>query len=122
MSPTKALEHILVGSPSVSAHRSRLQAATVSGGGSNELRISLVKNFSDSTDAVDAMLRAHVHADSEGVHQPVASPWCFHLVMISSSPHSIICYRYGGVWVAVVGNGFGSASDAGEHCSAFCTK
>jgi hypothetical protein len=75
VSPTKALEHILGASPAVSAHRSRLLAATVSGGGSNELRISVVRNFSDSTDAVDAMLRAQAQPASDGAPQPVASPW-----------------------------------------------
>ena len=38
----------------MSAQRMRLHAAAPS----SDLRISLVRNFSDSTDAVDAMLRA----------------------------------------------------------------
>jgi hypothetical protein len=75
VSPSKALEHILGGSPTVSAHRMRLQAATVSSGGSNDLRVALVRNFSDNTDAVEAMLRAQAQPESDGVPQPVSSPW-----------------------------------------------
>ncbi len=89
MSPSKALEHILGGSSSVPVHRSRLQAAAVSGGGSHELRIALVRNFSDSTDAVDSMLRAQVHAEAEGLSQSVTSPWCFKFQLELAEPCSI---------------------------------
>ena len=75
MSPSKALDHILGGSPAVPAHRMRLQAATVSRGGSNDLRVAIVRNFSDNTDAVDAMLRVQALPESDGVPQPVSSPW-----------------------------------------------
>jgi hypothetical protein len=75
ISPSKALEHMLGGSPAVPAHRARLQAASVSDGSGDALRITVVRNFSDSTDAVDAMLRAQLQTDSEAVLQPVPSPW-----------------------------------------------
>jgi hypothetical protein len=55
----------------VAAHRMRLQAAAPS----SDLRISLVRNFSDSTDAVDAMLRAQLQPQTDAVLQPVSSPW-----------------------------------------------
>jgi hypothetical protein len=71
ISPSKALEHILGGSAAVSAHRTRLQAAAPS----SDLRISLVTNFSDSTAAVDAMLRAQLQPQGDAVLQPVSSPW-----------------------------------------------
>jgi hypothetical protein len=80
ISPSKALEHILGGSAAVPAHRMRLQAAVVSSGDGNELRITAVRNFSDSTDAVDALLRAQLQPDSEGVLEPVPSPWSFHRI------------------------------------------
>ena len=75
VSPSKALEHILGGSAAVAAHRMRLQSAVVSSGDGNELRITAVRNFSDSNDAVDALLRAQLQPDSEGVLEPVPSPW-----------------------------------------------
>ncbi len=71
ISPSKALEHILGGSPAVPALRTRLHAAAPS----SDLRISLVRNFSDSTDAVDAMLRAQLQPPADAVLQPVSSPW-----------------------------------------------
>jgi hypothetical protein len=70
------------------------------------------------------MLRAQLQTDSQAVLQPVSSPW---LVTFTSSPMSSPCPgcaefrgRYGGVWVAVVGKGFGSVSDAGDTFVFLC--
>jgi hypothetical protein len=75
VSPSKALEHILGASPTVTSHRMRLQAATVSSGGNGELRVAFVRNFSDDANAVEAMLRSQAVPESDGASVAASAPW-----------------------------------------------